>query len=102
VEPLLRDLRHALCRLRQDPGFTLLAVASLGIVLGAVTTIFSLVDAFLLRPLPLPEPGRLVYAYESSADGSGFHSFSNPNYRDLAGRNRSLKGSPRSTSRRSA
>jgi predicted permease len=92
METLLRDLRYTLRRLRQTPGFTFLAVASLGIGLGAVTTIYSLVNAFLLRPLPLPEPGRLVYAYESSTDGSGFHSFSYLQYRDLARRTRSLSG----------
>lgn len=88
----MTDLRHALRRLVQSPSFSLLALASLGIGLGAVTTIFSLVNAFLLRPLPLPAADRLVYAYESSRDGSGFHSFSYPQYRDLQQRTHALSG----------
>jgi predicted permease len=65
----LHDLRFALRSLRKSWGFTLLAVASLGLGLGANTALFSLLDALLLRSLPVADPTRLVLIQRLTANG---------------------------------
>ena len=63
---LSQDLRFAWRSLRKSPAFTAVAVISLGLGLGANTALFSLVDALLLRPLPVDAPDRLVYIQRTS------------------------------------
>jgi len=66
IDELRFDLRFALRQLRRAPAFTLVAAATLALGIGANGAIFALVDATLLRPLPFPDPDRLVAVWESS------------------------------------
>jgi predicted permease len=60
VEDLRQDLRYGLHMLRKNPGFTLVAVLSLGLGIGVNTTVFSFINSLMFRPLSLPDSGRLV------------------------------------------
>ncbi len=82
----LQDLQHASRALRQNPAFTIVATLSLAIGIGANAAIFTLLDQLLLRPLPLPEPSRLVQLDlpgPRSGENWGGRTFSYPMYRDL-------------------
>lgn len=93
-ERLLQDLRYGLRRLWRSPGFTIATVSILAIGIGATTAVFSLVNAVLLRPLPFPESGRLVWVSQQdhSLPGIAPESLSYPDYFDWRAQNHTLEG----------
>src|SRR5689334_4237002 len=90
---MLRPLRHAVRMLRKNPEFSLVAVCSLAIGIGATSASFSIADVLLLRPLPVPEPSRVVAVTPSKMGAFGADSsLSYPDYRDFRDTNRSFDG----------
>ena len=69
VEALFADLRYAVRHLRANPGFTAIAIITLTLGIGANAAIFSLVDAVLLKPLPYPQPEKMVTVSEKNPWG---------------------------------
>src|SRR5438034_6367732 len=74
IETLVQDTRYGLRQLRRSPGFTIVAVLTLALGIGANTAIFSLIDAVMLRTLPVEKPKELMQVQYGERDwsGSGF------------------------------
>jgi predicted permease len=83
VDAIGMNVRYALRRLGRSPMFTLVAVVSLGLGIGANTAMFSLVNAAIIRDMPFAEPERLVDVYEA-AEGFSHGTLSYPDYVDFA------------------
>ena len=84
LSDLRRDLRYSVRMLAHTPAFTLVIVLTLALGIGANASIFSAVDAILLRDAPVADPDRVVSLYTSSSDGRAtFGSSSYPDYVDL-------------------
>ena len=81
MDTLMQDVRYAARRLRRTPGFTLVAVLTLALGIGANSAIFSVVEAVLLRSLPFPQPDRLVRLF-NVREGTDFP-VSGANYLDF-------------------
>lgn len=80
---LIRDVRFGVRMFRKNPGFTLAAVAVLALGIGANTAIFSLVNAFLLKPLVIHNPSELLSLYSRDVQKSDYRAFSYPDYADM-------------------
>ena len=89
IRTTLSDTRFALRILRKTPGFTIAAIVTLALAIGANAVVFSVMNAFILRPLNVPDPQSL-YALQHGDQTSGYMSY--PNYIDLRDRNRSFDG----------
>jgi hypothetical protein len=92
LEALWQDVRYALRGMRRAPGFTAVVVVSLALGIGANTAIFSLIDAVMLRMLPVHEPGRLVELLHRFPGEPHFNGFSWQSYRYFLDSNRTLSG----------
>ncbi len=91
VERLMQDLRYGLRMLAKSPGFTVVAILTLALGIGANTALFSVVNGVLLKPLPYPQPEQLVWLAESKPNFSS-GSISWPNFKDWQKENRTFSG----------
>jgi len=89
LQGFAQDVRFSLRKLRKSPGFTLAAVLTLALAIGANAVVFSVLNSFLLRPLDVPDAGSL-YEIQHGNEASGFMSY--PDYLDLRDRNHSFDG----------
>src|SRR5881396_1419192 len=90
LNPLLQDLRYAWRTLGKSPGFTAVVVATLALGIGVNTTIFSVIEGVLLRPLPYQDPERIVVLWEVTDAGGETH-VSEPNFRDWRAQTHSFR-----------
>jgi predicted permease len=89
IETFLQDTRFSLRVLRKSPGFTVLAIVTLALGIGANAIVFSFLNALILHPLNVPQ-AQSLYMVESGMDTFPSHSY--PDYLDLRDRNRTLSG----------
>ena len=92
MRTLWQDLRYAARMLRKRPGFTAVAVLTLALGIGVNTALFTVFDAFALRPLPLKNPESLVNVYGRDAEGRRLNLFSYQDYLDYRDRTNSFAG----------
>src|SRR5438477_2389050 len=92
MEKLLQDIRFGFRQLIKQPSFAALAILSMALGIGANTSIFSLVDTALLRPLAVKEPSQLVELYSTTNQGADWSLQSYPNYKDYRDRNTVFSG----------
>jgi len=90
LETLLQDVRFGARILRKSPGFTIVAVLTLAIGIGANTALFSMVDSLLLRPLPVRDPERITVLAFQQRNGPLRSIFSIPDYSDIKNQTQSV------------
>src|SRR5258705_7325777 len=90
VETTSQDVRYALRTMRNNPGFTITAVLSLAIGIGANCAVFTFAEGFLLRPLPVPRPGEVMTVTSTTPTGSSLEG-SYRDYVDVRDRSRSFE-----------
>ena len=82
LEDLFRDLRYGLRLLVRAPAFSIVAIVTLALGIGAATAVFSVVNGVLLRPLPYPDPDRIVRLLQIDNNGRRNGKVSEPNFED--------------------
>lgn len=90
LQQVRMDFRYALRQMGRAPGFASTAILTLGLGIGAISTLFALVYGVLLRPLSYPEPDRIVRVYEIGEEGKRASRMADPNFTDLSQRSRSF------------
>jgi predicted permease len=90
LDELRLDLRYAARALRRSPTFALAAILTLGLGIGATSTVFALLDTVLLRPLPARKAGELAHIYTSCRAGNPYCVSSYPEFLDYRARNRTF------------
>jgi putative ABC transport system permease protein len=88
---LTRDIHFALRSYRRSPGFTVVALLTLTLGIGTTTAAFSIIDAVMLRPLPYPEPERIVTLTGKDSLGNEIPTVSAPTYYDWREQSRSFE-----------
>src|SRR5919112_2422810 len=92
MENLIKDIRYGVRMLTKNPGVTLVAVVTLALGIGANTAIFSGVNAFLMRPLPVPNAHELVRPMEISEDRNLSDEMSYPDFLEYRNQSTSFAG----------
>jgi putative ABC transport system permease protein len=90
LHTVISDCRYGLRQLRKNPGFTVVAVFTLALGIGATTAIFSVVYGVLLRPLPYPDSSRIMAVFEVNSGGR-WSRLADPNFDDFRDQNRSFQ-----------
>ena len=91
MDSIIKDIRYGIRNLLKRPAFTLIAIITLALGIGANTAIFSVVNALLLRPLPFTEPDKLIQVWEASIKQGQRHDVSYPNFVDWRDQNQSFQ-----------
>ena len=91
MDSLIKDIRYGFRGLLKRPGFTAIALVALALGIGANTAIFSLVNAVVIRPLPYPEPDRLVWVYGNIRNGGNRASVSPLDFLDYRNQNQTFE-----------
>src|SRR5215212_547488 len=91
MDTLLQDIRYAARKLLRTPAFTFIAVLTLALGIGATTAMWAIVDGVLIRPLPYPDPGRVVRVSSLSREKKS-NAMSAPDYLDYRAQTTSFVG----------
>jgi macrolide transport system ATP-binding/permease protein len=92
LETVWQDVRHGARMLAKNPGFSLVAIASIAIGVGANAAMFSIADGLILRPLPVPAANELLTLSTTTPTGEARSGISYPDFADLRDRTRSFEG----------
>src|ERR1044071_3025659 len=91
MDSIIKDIRYGVRGLLKRPGFTVIALVALALGIGANTAIFSLVNAVVIRPLPFPDPDRLVWVFGNIRNGGNRASVSPPDFLDYRSQNKTFE-----------